>query len=170
MELFKLIGMLFKSRPSDFEKPEMLKMKHYPFSGYKYMMWCGRMIYRASNEARILAEMELPSYRRSLTHETIHLRQAQQCGSWAKYYWRYFCEWLKGNPIIHPASSAYYTIPYEMEAYANEDNPDYPDGYTGEYLHCYKIKKRKKTYKKYGGGYFWKLYVKGIEKVPDTKG
>lgn len=30
------------------------------------MMWCGRMIYRASNEARILAEMELPSYRRSL--------------------------------------------------------------------------------------------------------
>lgn len=25
MELFKLIGMLFKSRPSDFEKPEMLK-------------------------------------------------------------------------------------------------------------------------------------------------
>ena len=70
--------------------------------------------------------MQTYAGKESLTHETIHLRQAQVIGSWVKYYWRYFVEWVKGNPICHPASSAYYTIKYEMEAYANEGNPDYP--------------------------------------------
>lgn len=51
-----------------------------------------------------------------------------------------FVEWVKGNPICHPASSAYYTIPYEMEAYANEGNPDYPVNYNGNNLSRYKIK------------------------------
>lgn len=54
---------------------------------------------------------------------------------------------MKGNPIIHPASSAYYTIPYEMEAYANQHNKEYIDNYHGQFLHCYVIKDRKKTYK-----------------------
>ncbi len=46
-ELWQLIKMLFSSKPGDFDTPELLAMKHYPFKGYRFMMWCGRMIYRA---------------------------------------------------------------------------------------------------------------------------
>lgn len=160
MELIQLIKMLFGSKPSDFNEPQMLEMRHYPFSGYKYMMWCGRMIYRSSKRDRILSEIGTDRHKRSVTHETIHLRQAQVCGTWAKYYWKYFREWLKGNPLIHPASGAYYTIPFEMEAYANEDNPVYAQGYDGANLHLYEIKNRKSTYRKYKSE--WKSYLKSL--------
>lgn len=162
MEWIELIRMLFESKPSDFSEPQLLELKHFPFKGYRYMMWCGRMIYRADNRDKITAQAGTPDFRRSLTHETIHLRQAQLCGSWARYYWRYGVEWLRGNPIVHPSSSAYYTIPYEMEAYANEDNPQYAAEYTGEYLDRYRIKKRKRAFKKYGNAKAWKAYLKSI--------
>lgn len=33
-ELWQLIKMLFSSKPGDFDTPELLAMKHYPFKGY----------------------------------------------------------------------------------------------------------------------------------------
>ena len=96
-ELWQLIKMLFSSKPGDFDTPELLPMKHYPFKGYRFMMWCGRMIYRAENKENIDRYMQTYAGKESLTHETIHLRQAQVIGSWVKYYWRYFVEWVKGN-------------------------------------------------------------------------
>jgi len=94
-ELWQLIKMLFSSKPGDFDTPELLAMKHYPFKGYRFMMWCGRMIYRAENKENIDRYMQTYAGKESLTHETIHLRQAQVIGSWVKYYWRYFVEWLR---------------------------------------------------------------------------
>lgn len=96
-ELWQLIKMLFSSKPGDFDTPELLAMKHYPFKGYRFMMWCGRMIYRAENKENIDRYMQTYAGKESLTHETIHLRQAQVIGSWVKYYWRYFVEWIKGT-------------------------------------------------------------------------
>ena len=163
-ELWQLIKMLFSSKPGDFDTPELLAMKHYPFKGYRFMMWCGRMIYRAENKENIDRYMQTYAGKESLTHETIHLRQAQVIGSWVKYYWRYFVEWVKGNPICLPASSAYYTISYEMEAYANEGNLDYPVNYDGSNLSRYKIKGgRKKLYKSIGGtSKAWKTYIRTL--------
>ncbi len=162
-ELFQLIKMLFSGKPGDFEEPQLLAMKHYPFKGYRFMMWCGRMVYHKENEETIRSYMETSSGKESLTHETIHLRQAQNAGTWIKYYWRYFIEWLKGNPVVHPASSAYYTIPYEMEAYANQDNPGYPANYDGGNLHRYRLSGRKKLYKSLGGtSRAWKAYIKTL--------
>ena len=131
---------------------------------HRFMMWCGRMIYRAENKENIDRYMQTYAGKESMTHETIHLRQAQVIGSWVKYYWRYFVEWIKGNPICHPASSAYYTIKYEMEAYANEGNPDYPVNYDGNNLSRYKIKSgRKKLYKSVGGtSKAWKTYIRTL--------
>ena len=53
-ELWQLIKMLFSSKPGDFDTPELLPMKHYPFKGYRFMMWCGRMDlpYREQREYR----------------------------------------------------------------------------------------------------------------------
>ena len=163
-ELWQLIKMLFSSKPGDFDTPELLPMKHYPFKRYRFMMWCGRMIYRAENKENIDRYMQTYAGKESMTHETIHLRQAQVIGSWVKYYWRYFVEWVKGNPICHPASSAYYTISYEMEAYANESNLDYPVNYDGSNLSRYKIKGgRKKLYKSIGGtSKAWKTYIRTL--------
>lgn len=45
--------MLFSSKPGDFDTPKLLPVKHYPFKGYRFIMWCGRMIYRAENKENI---------------------------------------------------------------------------------------------------------------------
>ena len=69
---------------------------------------------------------------------------------------------MKGNPIIAPASSAYYTTMYESEAYANEENMDYPKNYDGSNLGKYKFKNRKKLYREVGRASGWKNFVKSI--------
>ena len=62
-----------------------------------------------------------------------------------------------------PASAAYYTIPFEVEAYANEDKLDYCTSYDGGNLPKYTFKNRKKLYKKAGGSPAeWKAYVKTL--------
>lgn len=122
------------------------------------MMWCGRMIYRIENKENIEKYMQTYAGKESMTHETIHLRQAQAVGSWVKYYWRYFVEWIKGNPICHPASSAYYTIPYEIAAYANQGNPDYLKNYTDDSFTRYKLKHRKRIYKEHQKD--WMVYIR----------
>lgn len=91
-------------------------MDHYPFSGYSAMSWCGYILTKKKE-----SDIKTTTW----NHENIHLQQAKDKGSWLKYYADYVWEWIKGNPITYPASSAYYTIPYEMEAYANEDKSDY---------------------------------------------
>lgn len=166
-ELWKLVKMLFTSNPKDCDKVELMEMEKFPASGYKYMMWCGKMIYRFDKRERILQSLNTSIFKKDTTHETIHLKQAQIKGTWVMYYLGYCWEWIKGNPFTKPFKSAYYTIPFEMEAYANEENYNYPLDYDGKYLHCYNIKDRKKTYRKYGNPYLWKLYVKTIEKIPE---
>lgn len=160
-ELWVLIKMLFgKRQPKDIEKVSLLGMDNFPFRGYKYLMWCGKMIYRNDMYDRRQKEWPTDSFRVSENHEQIHLAQAKVAGSWAKYYWRYFCEWLRGNPVIAPASSAYYTIPYEVEAYANEENMEYPKNYDGATLKKYTLSNRKERYKSVAGE--WKQYVKTL--------
>ena len=94
-ELWQLIKMLFSSKPGNFDNPQMLAMKHYPFKGYRFMMWCGRMIYRIENKENIEKYMQTYAGKESMTHETIHLRQAQFAGSWVKYYWRILSSGLR---------------------------------------------------------------------------
>ena len=162
MELIELIKMLFKSKPSDFSEPVLYEMKHYPFSGYKYMMWCGRMIYRSSKKDKIMSEIGTERFKTSKRHESFHLMQAKIHGknSWIRYYWKYFCEWIKGNPIINPSSSAYYTIPFEVEAYALEDKQSALDKYDASLLKSkYTFKKRKKLYKSKVN---WKAFIKSL--------
>lgn len=155
--------MLFKSKPSDFFEVELMPMKHFPWWDYKFMMWCGRIIYREEKKAVIERYMQMSSGKRSKRHETMHLRQAenQACDSWVRYYWRYFVEWIKGNPIIHPSSSAYYTIPYEVEAYALEETEGAELYYDMDLLKSkYTLKNRKQTYRDHRDN--WKSYVKTL--------
>lgn len=114
-ETFQLVKMLF----SDIEKTNEVKtypMSHFPFSGYKYMMWCGSLIYRDKfPQYRTLKEIDK-------NHEMIHLHQAKDCGSWTKFYLSYLWAWICKNPF---RKSAYYRNKYEVEAYAKENDLTY---------------------------------------------
>ena len=159
-ELWTLVKMLFASDPKKKEKVSLLGMDCFPFKGYKYFMWCGYMIYRNDMYDRRQKEWPTDKFKTDERHEQIHLEQARKCGSWMKYYRKYLWEWLKGNPVINPASSAYMTIPWEIAAYANQDNPDYLKNFVDDSDKRYNLKGRKSVYRKYRSS--WIEYIKTL--------
>lgn len=165
-ELWTLIKLLFSSKPSETNEVTLMSMSHFPFKGFSYMMWCGKMVYRKDTYETRRKEWVSKAYKVKKNHETIHLMQAKMCGSWTKYYLKYLWEWLKGNPLIAPSKSAYYTIPFEVEAYANEEDFNYCKDYDGRYLPSYTFKNRKKLFKRDGQGlaWVWKQYLKTMMK------
>lgn len=163
-ETFTLIKLLFSSKPKEHKEVILMPMDHYPLSGYKFMSWCGMMIYRSKKQEVIDRYMSMELGKKSRRHENFHLKQAQHMKhpSWLSYYSRYVWEWIKGNPIIHPASSAYETIPFEVEAYALDDNEEALQNYNPKLLkEKYTLKNRKKLYKQVGAKN-WKTYVKSL--------
>ena len=161
-ELWILAKMLFASKPSEIDEVKLMGMEHFPFRGYSYMMWCGKMVYRKDTYETRRKEWITRKYKVSKNHETIHLMQAKLCGSWTKYYLRYLWEWMKGG-LSSPLSANYYLIPYEMEAYANEEILDYPKQYDGSNLEKYTFNSRKKVYKAVGGtSQDWKAFIKTL--------
>lgn len=149
-ELITLAKMLFGK--TEYRQPTVLVMKHFPFKGFSAMMWCGYIVTRKK-------DYELSD--KTMRHEEIHIQQAYRYSHWYKYYLRYLWEWLKGNPIIHPAIGAYMTIPFEMEAYANVHRLSYIA--TPDTLQRYVIKNRKKTYRKYHGNLKqWVAYIQTL--------
>lgn len=170
-ELWILVKMLFASKPSDILKMNTLEvviMKHFPFKGYRYMCWCGKIVTRAEKKDVIHRFLNTSSGRYSLIHEGGHAMQAESehGDNWLRYYLNYLWHWLKENPIINPASSAYFTNRYEVEAYAQERNPDYWRNYTRDNLRGkYTLKDGKKLYKEITGGKDsakWKNFVKTL--------
>lgn len=161
-EFWTLAKMLLLSKPGGIEEVKLMGMEHFPFRGYSYMMWCGKMVYRKDSYETRRKEWITKQYKVSKNHETIHLMQAKQCGSWTEYYLRYLWEWMKGG-LSSPLSANYYLIPYEMEAYANEENFDYPKRYDGSNLPKYTLPSRKMAYKEAGGtSRSWKDYIKTL--------
>ena len=66
-------------------------------------------------------------------------------------------QWMLGFSWRSPKMTAYYTNPYEIEAYANEHNPDYPMIYDPKTLNRYRIKHRSHTYKAHQND--WHRYI-----------
>lgn len=143
-ELKELIRLIFATSPKNIKELEILEMSCFPFSGYLAMSWCGKIVTRypdAIDETTV-------------RHETTHLLQAKQCGSWISYYFKYLIEWFKGN---------YYTIPFEVEAYANEHKLDYNIDYDPTLLKTkYTLKDRMKLFKECGSVYKWKEYIRTL--------
>ena len=93
----------------------------------------------------------------SKNHELGHAKQAAYYKRWIYYYLVYCWEWLKGNPFT--GIGAYYTIPFEIQAYGNQHNSTY-DYNRSDLKSKYTIKKRRSVYKKYKYG--WKNYCKSL--------
>lgn len=149
-ELWYLIKLLFSPLT---DQIELVEMKYFPFKGYSAMSWCGKIITRKPLVSQ-----------RVFNHERLHLEQALKLvendkqKTWLKYYWQYLKYWIKGNPIMAPASSAYYTIPFEMEAYGNEDDYNYHP--VNNSWKLYELEDRKETYKKHRDN--WKQFCKDL--------
>lgn len=149
-ELWYLIKLLFSPLT---DQIELVEMKYFPFKGYSAMSWCGKIITRKPLVSQ-----------RVFNHERLHLEQALKLvendkqKTWLKYYWQYLKYWIKGNPLMGPTSSAYYTIPFEMEAYGNEDDYNYHP--VNNSWKLYELEDRKETYKKHR--YNWKQFCKDL--------
>lgn len=139
-ELWQLIKWLFSSSPKDVTELEIVEMKYFPITGFSAMSWCGKLIVHSKDTVDETTKI----------HETIHLKQAQAVGNWILFYLLYVKEWLVGNPFKKPFMSAYYTICYEMEAYANESNKNYVVNYNDESINRYRLTHKKKTYEEKG--------------------
>lgn len=169
-ELWTLINMLFATRPSDYvyKELEMVTMKYFPFSGNRYMSWCGKIITRAEKKTVIDRFLTTEAGRRSKNHEGGHVVQAITCNgnNWLRYYLDYFWCWVKHAPWMKPGHAAYYCNRYEVECYAKEDDFEYfnMETYTRDNLRGkYNIKNAKKKYKELGGTpAAWKAYVKSL--------
>lgn len=153
-DLIKLIKMLFQEKPSQHKEVKLIPMNSIPFKGYLAMMWCGNIIYRKENEEKIYRNLQ-----QTMKHEGWHKLQAEYWGkdSWIRYYLIYLWEWIKGNPLTHPSKSAYYTIPFEVEAYALENKE--PLEYDPSLLKSkYTLKNRKKIFRQHRTD--WRNWVK----------
>ena len=153
-ELKQLIKFFFQNSPKKTKELEIIEMEHFPFSGYAAMSWCGKLILRRGH----IVDDSL------LRHETIHLKQAQQYNSWLSYYIRYLIEWFKGDPFKKPYNnSAYYTIPFEIEAYANENKEGQEVNYDKDNLKTkYTFKNRKELFQNFKNLSEWKKYIKSL--------
>lgn len=78
-----------------------------PFPGFIAMMLFGVIF--ARKKYRPLGVV-------TINHEGIHDAQAKECNGYFRYYWKYLRCWVKYG---------YRNIPFEREAYDNEENPDY---------------------------------------------
>ena len=142
-ELLYLCKLFFSKVPPEETPLENVILKHFPFKGYGAMMWCGKLISR-SEVYNIY----------TWNHEKIHLRQAQKCGSWFIYYSLYLWYYVCGLGL--PKDGAYFSIPFEMEAYANQENL----GYTKISWKRYKIKNRRRAWLENMSS--WKKWIKTI--------
>jgi hypothetical protein len=127
-DLLKLIKLLV-SDPVEIKELQVCESKYFPFKGHLCMMWCGTIFVRKG----LIDKVD----QFTINHKTLHLLQAQNEGSWIKYYSKYLWEWIKGNPLLGTSKAAYYTIPYEMEAYANEHRRSYIENYNPRLLGSY---------------------------------
>ena len=61
----------------------------------------------------------------TLRHEAIHTAQMRETG-YVGFYLIYVAEWLYQWARLRSAKQAYYAVRFEREAYAHQDELDYP--------------------------------------------
>ena len=74
--LKNLVKQLFTTTKNK-DKVQYKHMDHYPFSGYSAMSWCGYILTKKKE-----SDIKTTTWNR----ENIHLQQAENKGSWLKYY------------------------------------------------------------------------------------
>ena len=87
-----------------------------PFRGFAAINLFGHVFAR---------EVYRPISDRTLRHEAIHTAQMRETG-YVGFYLIYVAEWLYQWARLRSAKQAYYAVRFEREAYAHQDELDYP--------------------------------------------
>ena len=94
--------------------------------GFSALTWKGYAYCKTQKEAdKINSTDKIDS--RLESHETIHIRQAESThDSWFLFYTRYVWEYICNLPLIFiNVYAPYKFMPFEIEAYLNQDEWDY---------------------------------------------
>jgi len=124
-----------------------------PFIGYLAITFFGKMWMRNSTKERWERYIKDGQAAYAINHEMIHVKQAVSTNnSWWEFYVLYIWYWLKA--IFRGFTFAYKMNPFEMEAYANENDLNYIATHSGGAVRwkVYKtipIKTRKAYWKDY---------------------
>ena len=98
--------------------------KHFPPKGYIAITLFNNVIFRCESQEEFDRLIESDYGKSVINHERIHVIQGKTLG-WFKFYCLYFNYYIIGRIRGLSHDEAYYNIPFEREAYANEDNPYY---------------------------------------------
>lgn len=113
-------------RPSKYQSITVQTNRFLPPKGYFAITFFGKILIRDSNAKNWARTRNSQSGKIMLHHEWIHVQQAVSThDSWIFFYLRYLYYFLKNRPFRHGMKVAYYTNPFEMEAYVFESDLSY---------------------------------------------
>ena len=125
MHAFMIFPLIWRApRPSDLSDMIAVYSKTWCPKGFS-LTFFGHIL----TDSQRWAEHLNRTYDCHKNHEMIHLRQAQSTGnSWWLFYVKYLYFSLKAIGYWRGVSKAYYYMnPFEMEAYAHQDDLQYAD-------------------------------------------
>lgn len=135
-------------RPSRIEKLRIILNSWFPPGSFSMTLF-GTVYTKSSYAAENLGKEGSEDN----THEMIHVKQAQSCWDcWLSFYFLYLCQWLFNLPLITIDRRAPYKfIPFEIEAYKHQREPEYIKDIATEWKEIRKLKmsERKRLAKMY---------------------
>ena len=140
-------------KPNEIVDIEIKWNNFIPFAGYLAITFFGKMWMRNSTKEKWEKYIKDGMAAYVINHEMIHVKQAVSTNnSWWEFYVLYIWYWLK--TILKGTTFAYKMNPFEMEAYANENDLTYIAKHSGGAVRwkVYKtipIKTRKAYWKDY---------------------
>lgn len=144
-----------------------------PLPGYFAMTFFGKMWIKNSDKSKWERYVKNGQADIITNHEMIHVKQAVSTdNSWWKFYWKYICQWLKNNPLFKGFKFAYKMNPFEMEAYANENDLFYNSKHSTGAIRWKKymeltVKERKNLWDDYQKSHKWMTFGKYVSEYID---
>ena len=146
-------------KPSEI-KTVKAKKAHFLLPGFRALMFLGTLYCRKKSDIDMINKSDAIDSQLKC-HETIHVRQAENCkDSWVRYYAIYIWQWVCNLPLIFVDSHAPYKFtPFEIEAYTYQDGMTYPNGECDAWRKFKKLsmKERKEYAKKYYSTRRWPI-------------
>jgi len=113
-------------KPSEI-KVVKAKKAHFLLPTFKAITWFGIIRCQSKSDVELINKTDTIDGKLKC-HETIHVRQAEsKKNSWLRFYLAYLWQWICNLPLMTiNIYFPYKFIPFELEAYANEENYTYP--------------------------------------------
>ena len=91
-------------------------------------------VFTNKTKAALIEYLNLPSGKKMANHERIHTIQADSFKTgYIGFYTYYLTYWVKNLFVYGPNMDAYYNIPFEREAYQNEQDYNYSETHWKDY-------------------------------------